>query len=501
MITLWYIWLLVAGFLFISCDGDEKGSRNLVPEIQHKVETANRLMHTGDYVHALDTLADACRFINMSENVPDTLAMNTYFLMGTVHSIFEDEEGAISYYLKGLGKKSDDSNPVILMKLYGNLYEAYASKGDYKAAKSSTDSLLKVDIEPDGMKLFLYNFNTAHLASLEGEYGNSIKYYHKALENIDGKTVAEKMKVFPYSELAETYRRMGENDSAYFYLKKFEEATETDSEPYVKVSALRELMLWCIHNDNPALAADYADRYFKVTDSLINIRAFLRTKENFRRYEEEASSHIISDMSESISQGRRTIINLSFILLFIVIVTVFAIWRNAIIKKNNKILFEKNKELTKIESQYRELIMEKPVPKESDEEDSDDEPGPERGSNSNNELLSLILLEMERSKPYLDSEFSLQALADLTGSNTKYVSQAVNEFTGQNFRNFINEYRIKEAERRLVEKEKYGNYTIQWIGESVGFKSKSAFVAAFRKVTGLTPSVYMKLSDEKAKEA
>lgn len=498
-IILGLLCLLMAAFA--SCSEEKERSDNLRTVVEHKVDIAGNLIESGDYVHALDTLAAACRFINMSQDIPDTLAMRTYFLMGKVHSIFGDEEGAISYYNKGLSKKTEDSNPEVLMKIYGNLYEAYASLGDYEAASNSTDSLLNVDIQPDGMKFFLYNFNRAHLASLEGDFDRSVELYHRALENIDGKIVKDKMKVFPYSELAETFRRMGKNDSAYFYLKKFEAAAEADSEPYVKVSALRELMLWSINNDNPAIAADFAERYFHLTDSLINIRAFLRTKENFRRYEQENSDHIISNMTESISKGQRIIVNLSLILLILGIVALFVIWRNAIIKKNNKFLFEKNAELSKVESLYRDLIMQQPLTRESGAGEDAGKTNKDKDSVADNELLSRILLEMELSKPYLDPDFSLQALADLTDSNTKYVSQAINEFTGLNFRNFINEYRIKEAERRLLDGKTYGNYTIQWIGESVGFKSKSTFVAAFKKITGLTPSVYIKLSQEKENDA
>ena len=36
--------------------------------------------------------------------------------------------------------------------------------------------------------------------------------------------------------------------------------------------------------------------------------------------------------------------------------------------------------------------------------------------------------------------------------------------------------------------------TLQAVGESVGFKSVSNFIAAFKKTTGLTPSTYQKIA-------
>lgn len=480
----------------ISCASKDSEVENLVPSIQHNVEVAGSLINSGDYVHALDTLIAACHDIDVTSGVPDTLVMRTYFLMGKVHSIFDDSEGAISFYTKGLTRKSPDSNPEVVMKLYGNLYHAYATNGDFEAARHANDSLLNVDIKPDGMKHFLYNFNSADLASRQGDYSRSIEFYRKAINNIDGKTVTQKMLVYPYSELAETYRKMGLNDSAYVYLKKFEKAAEADGEPYVKVSALRELLLWSTRNRQPEMASDYLEKYFAFTDSLVNIRAFLKTKENMHRYEEETSHHIISNMSESISHGNKVIAHLVVILMFVGLIAAFVLWRSTMIRKKNRLLFAKNEELTKIESLYRELLLER----KSSSTDNSDKTVSEPERNISQEFFSRIMLVMEDEKPYLDPEFSLQALAELVESNTKYVSQAINEHAGRNFRNFINEFRIKEAERRLLDKENYGNYTIQGIAESVGIKSKSTFVAAFKKVTGLTPSVYIKLSKDQEKK-
>lgn len=486
--------LLFVCLVLACCGHGERQAESVDTGLSGRIFRADSLISSGDYVHALDTLLDVCHEIDRNKSIADSLAMRTYFLMGKVHSIYDDTEAAMSYYNKALERRGPDSNPEVLMKIYGNLYQAYAASRDFEAASRANDSLLAIEMHPDGMKKFLYDFNLAHLSSQKGEYARSIEYYKKSLEDIDGTVVKDRMKVYPYSEMADTYRKMGLNDSAYINLQRFEQAAGADGEPYVKASALRELMLWSAHNDNPGLAAEYMERYFAFTDSLINIRAFLKTKENIRRYEEQTSSGIISDMSESISKGHRVIVNLCIVLLFLGIIAAFTLWRSSIIRKNNKLLFAKNEELTRIESQYRELLL-STSPTEGSVTDVTDDPVSE--SEAMKDLLSKIRIMMERDKPFLDPDFSLQALADLAGSNTKYVSQAINDITGHNFRSFINEYRVKEAERRLLDKDTYGNYTIQGIAESVGIKSKSTFVAAFKKVTGLTPSIYIKLSHNK----
>jgi AraC-like DNA-binding protein len=56
---------------------------------------------------------------------------------------------------------------------------------------------------------------------------------------------------------------------------------------------------------------------------------------------------------------------------------------------------------------------------------------------------------------------------------------------------FINSYRIKEAKRMLLDAS-FNHLSIEGIARSVGFNSKSAFNATFKKITGMTPSFYQR---------
>ena len=94
------------------------------------------------------------------------------------------------------------------------------------------------------------------------------------------------------------------------------------------------------------------------------------------------------------------------------------------------------------------------------------------------------------------TDFSLAKLAKLVGSNTAYVSQVINEKTGQTFSIVVGKYRIKEACRRLNDTKNYGHVTIESISENVGFKSRSTFVTTFKRQVGLTPSEYIKMAHE-----
>ncbi len=111
----------------------------------------------------------------------------------------------------------------------------------------------------------------------------------------------------------------------------------------------------------------------------------------------------------------------------------------------------------------------------------------------NAKLISEISNVMEHTEEYCSDSFTLDRLAELVGSNTKYVSQAINGSFGKNFSNYVNEYRIRKACLRLADFDRFGTYTISAIGQSVGFKSNTTFTAVFRKLTGMTPSVYQKI--------
>ena len=59
----------------------------------------------------------------------------------------------------------------------------------------------------------------------------------------------------------------------------------------------------------------------------------------------------------------------------------------------------------------------------------------------------------------------------------------------QSFIDYINSYRVEAFKQRIKNKE-LNNYTMVAIAENCGFKSSSAFYAAFKKLTGVTPKQY-----------
>ena len=96
------------------------------------------------------------------------------------------------------------------------------------------------------------------------------------------------------------------------------------------------------------------------------------------------------------------------------------------------------------------------------------------------------LIEAERL--YLNHTFSLKVLAEKSGLSVHHISQILNEELRYNFFQLTNEYRIKEAKRRL--RNDKGYIKIEHLAYELGYKSKSTFYNAFKKATQLTPTQF-----------
>ncbi|AEM70013.1 transcriptional regulator, AraC family [Allomuricauda ruestringensis DSM 13258] len=92
---------------------------------------------------------------------------------------------------------------------------------------------------------------------------------------------------------------------------------------------------------------------------------------------------------------------------------------------------------------------------------------------------------------YSHQNISLKKVAEELGTNSNIVSKLINSETGTNFNDYINQKRIALAQQRLLD-DAFKQLTVEAIGQSVGFKSKSAFYNAFKKHAGQSPSAFMK---------
>lgn len=106
-------------------------------------------------------------------------------------------------------------------------------------------------------------------------------------------------------------------------------------------------------------------------------------------------------------------------------------------------------------------------------------------------LADALVKLMQEDKPYLDPELNMSRLARLVGVPAAQVSAAINSHFGQNFRNWVNSYRVEEVKKRLANPA-FSHLNIAGIAFDCGFNSEASFYRIFRQFTGQSPKAYLK---------
>lgn len=104
-------------------------------------------------------------------------------------------------------------------------------------------------------------------------------------------------------------------------------------------------------------------------------------------------------------------------------------------------------------------------------------------------MYDKILTIMEYDKPYLDEYYSLADMASSVFSNRAYLSKTINTFSGKNFRQFINCYRVNYSVE-LVKKNP--GLKVSELSSLSGFHSVVTFNLAFKLNMGETPTDYIR---------
>lgn len=110
-------------------------------------------------------------------------------------------------------------------------------------------------------------------------------------------------------------------------------------------------------------------------------------------------------------------------------------------------------------------------------------------------LLSEIHLEllklMDQKKLFKDPELSLNGVAKQLNIHSNSLSQVINTLENKNFYDYINELRINEFKTIVIFPENQ-KFTLLSLAYEVGFNSKTSFNRNFKKITGLSPTAYLK---------
>lgn len=103
-------------------------------------------------------------------------------------------------------------------------------------------------------------------------------------------------------------------------------------------------------------------------------------------------------------------------------------------------------------------------------------------------LYDKVLVLMDKKKPFLDEEYSLPDMAASLYSNKSYLSRTINAYSGRNFCQFVNYYRIMYSVE-LMKKDPH--LRVMEIALMSGFHTVVTFNMAFKLNMSITPSEYI----------
>ena len=98
---------------------------------------------------------------------------------------------------------------------------------------------------------------------------------------------------------------------------------------------------------------------------------------------------------------------------------------------------------------------------------------------------------LETNKPFLQHRYSLKDLAEGTNIPLHHLSAFINKHYGVNFNDFINRFRVQYCKQKILNRE-CEQKKLEAIAQESGFSNRNTFTAAFKKVTGINPSEFLK---------
>lgn len=106
------------------------------------------------------------------------------------------------------------------------------------------------------------------------------------------------------------------------------------------------------------------------------------------------------------------------------------------------------------------------------------------------QIKNTLVSYIEKDKPYLDNNLNLEQVTSQLNISRHWLSQVINDKLNTTFFDLINEYRVEEFKKRIINGDAQ-KFTVLGIALDCGFNSKASFNRVFKNQTGITPSSYI----------
>lgn len=457
----------------------QSGRTQQEERIRDLLNQAGNYYYGSDYRTSYELLLQALAVAEKQGNTD--YEAQIYANMGNIYGRFNELEMAKRYYRQALAFYRDTTSIIATLN---NLGSAELASGRADSAFIYLGKALDISRRNDGKYLYSIQNNIAQYYLEKRDYGSAARYFHLSLEQTRRKGVAEK-EAEVLSNLSEMHLDLGRADSALYYGRLSNGIATRHNFLAIAAQNFSILSRVAASQGDERRAFALFRRHVELKDSLANSAKQGEINRLQRLYETSKSDARIADLELEQRIKERTIIY-QWVVFAVILATLLAVMailvhvfrQKRLLDKAHSALVQKNLQIIDMKDggKYSKSAL---------------------THDRHSELLGKILDVMEDTPVICDPKFTIDKLAELTGSNQTYVSQVINLTQQKNFRAFLNGYRIREAQRILSGPDA-SRYTIEAIALQVGFNSRSTFREAFSEVTGVAPSVYLKfLSDRR----
>jgi AraC-like DNA-binding protein len=454
-----------------------------------------------DYAKSYESLSKALKFCDEFKLNKARVFLNFGCMFQTMSEQSKDlklDQKAFEYYKKSFYEARKYKATEVMFNAFGNLVYVAASLNKLDEINKEW-TIINEYKYPTGNNLYDYVFMQYHgmMCMKNHEYDKALDIFIKQLSEMPENDINIRYRYLTIFNISDIYSLKGDYQKAVFFMKEAERIANKYEMKDAKIDTYYKLAECYKHLKMEDLTEDYRNKYFRIKDTLLNYHQLASVSEMQFLDKMKSIDDEMTDMKHR-AAIKNILLAISFLLAIVFTTFIIMMYKkNKRLSRTNESLYKKNVEMLEAEEKERQARQEK--------DKLMAEMKPEKYKNSSlktdskQELIDKIVDVLENNEEIFSLNFSIERLAELVDSKYKYVSQVINETYGCNFNIFLNEYRIKEACKRMNDFEHYGNFTIEAIADGVGFKSPNTFRSSFRRVTGLSPSEYQKIARHKNK--
>jgi len=479
------------------------------------LETALYSMDKADTVHILEAGSYILKN-SVSENQKYTVLQKiaeTYFRANNINK-------SIEYAFKAKEVAEKNAEPERMAQAYGSLANLYSYLNLTEKARLYLDKAMQqIEKLPKGNKMFqLKALSYLELGNLDfnnKEYTGANRNYRHSLEQFSLIKDPRERNTYNYRRslynIGNSYYYLNQPDSAESYLEKALKIKDAENPnlKYFIYSTLSEV--YSLRSEHrraiKTLQKILNDPGFDITS--LKMEVYLNLSKNYQKIGDQTSyafyneKHLLlrdtiqgntlkaigtafkveqKDFSDSISAFRSYNTWLVLGLIALIVTSGSAIFY---LTRNRK------RQHLKYLSLSEKLKTHTPVSAKTDTEPEQESKTIYLVPASAEEDILIGLHKFESEEGFRNPKINISLLALSLKTNHTYLSAVIKTHKGKHFNNYINELRIDHICRKIHADPKYANYKISYLAEDCGFISHSTFSTIFKKVTGISPSVFL----------